>query len=329
MRRFILLLVLVFILGAAIFCGFFLYTPIIINSDLHYILQENTNAHALANDLHKLSSLRYPILFRWLIKIRSDDKKLQAGEYSFPRGSTAIQVLNRIVHGKVLYHSFTIINGWNFYHTVTALENDPIIKHVLTNKSPDKIAKEMQLKHKTPEGLLFPETYYYTLGTTDLEILNRAYQTMRQYMQQQWPRRSKNFSYKRQYTALIIASMVEKETSLKREKPIIAAIILKRLKKWMHLQIDATVIYGLGKHFDGDLTRKKLRSKTPYNTYVHYGLPPTPIAMSGSDSINAVLHPAKTKKMYFVAMKNGKHVFSETLEQHNRNVAKYQLNQKS
>jgi len=325
LRQLVIGLILISVLSVVFFCGYFLYFPIIKN-DLHYVLNTDVDAHAFINDLSRLSNLKFPTLFRWLIRLRGDDKKLQAGEYLFPQGSALHQVLEQTTQGKIIHHTFTIVNGWNFKKTFDALENAPVVKYTLMGKSSKQVAEAMQLKRETPEGLLFPETYDYTYGTTDLQILNRAYKMMQRHLQTLWLKRAKNLPFKKQYTALIIASMVEKEASLKQEKPIIAAIILNRLEMWMHLQIDASVIYGLGTHFDGNLTRKHLRSTTPYNTYMMYGLPPTPIAMPGIDAINAVLHPAKTDLLYYVAKDDGSHVFAKTLAEHNENVAKYRNN---
>lgn len=324
LRQLIIGFLLISILFVVIFCSYFLYVPII-KSDLHYILNTDVDARVFINDLSRLSNLKFSTLFCWLVRIRGDDKKLQAGEYLFPKGSTLYQVLKQAVQGKVVQHKFTIVDGWNFKKIFKVLENAPAVQHTLIGKSEEQVAQAMHLKYETPEGLLFPETYNYTYDTKDLQILNRAYGTMRQYLQKNWPNRSKNLPFKKQYTVLIIASLVEKETGINQEKPMIAAIILNRLKKWMHLQVDASVIYGLGAAYQGKLTRKLLYLSTSYNTYIHYGLPPTPIAMPGIKAINAVLHPAKTDMLYYVAKNDGSHVFSKTLAEHNKNVAKYQL----
>lgn len=323
MRRFFLLLFAVFI-GAIAFVLYFLYTPIV-KEDLYYVVNSDTNARKITQDLHRLTKLKYPTLLRLLIEFHHNDKRLRRGEYFFPRGSNAMQIMNKIIHDKIHYHSFTIVNGYNFSRVFTKLENSPFLKHTLKNKSPEEIAKLMRIEHKTPEGLLFPETYYCTRGETDLQTLNRARKEMLRYLQAKWPQRAKDLPFKTEYTALIVASMIEKEAHIKKEKPIIAGVIEHRLQKWMRLQIDATVIYGMGKKFNGDLTRKDLRTKTSYNTYTNYGLPPTPIAMPGASSIDAALHPTKTDMLYFVAKKDGTHVFSKTLEEHNKNVVKYQL----
>jgi UPF0755 protein len=288
-------------------------------------LKPDTTAYILAHDLQQHADLKYPTLFRILVRLRGEDHKLQAGEYLFLAGSTTLAVLDQVVHGKVMYHAFTIVNGWNYYQVMRAIEKNSAIKHTLLGLNAQAVAKQMHLTFKTPEGLLFPETYYYTRGTTDLAILQRAYQAMQKYLQPAWQNRATRLPYKNSYTALIVASMLEKETSLPQEKPIIAAIILKRLQEWMPLQIDATVIYGMGKDYQGNLTRTDLRKATPYNTYVHYGLPPTPIAMPGASSIQAALHPAVTDKLYFVAKKDGSHVFSKTLAKHRLEVEKYQI----
>ncbi|MGD9153537.1 MAG: endolytic transglycosylase MltG [Gammaproteobacteria bacterium] len=326
MRKFFLLLLAVFII-VVIFCLHFLYSPIV-KKDLYYVVRADTNARKLTNDLYRLTDLKYPALLRLLIEFHRDDKRLRTGEYFFPRGSNIVQIVSKIVNGKIHYHLFTIVNGYNFSRVFARLESSSFLQHTLKDKSPEEVAKLMRLKHKTPEGLLFPETYYCTRGETDLQTLNRAHQEMLRYLQKKWPQRAKDLPFKTQYTALIVASMIEKEAHIKGEKPIIAGIIEHRLQKWMRLQIDATVIYGMGKKFNGGLTRKDLHTKTPYNTYTNYGLPPTPIAMPGRDSIDAALHPAKTDMLYFVAKKDGSHVFSRDLEQHNKNVEKYQLQEK-
>lgn len=292
---------------------------------LTYILKPNTSAIKLSNDLKSEGELSSTTFFRILLRLRHAMPKLQAGEYFFPAGSTPNQAINKMIAGKIVHHSFTIVDGWNIYQVLTAIESDPYVKHTLKGLSLQQIAKRLGMPHQSPEGLLFPDTYFFTLNTPDTDILSRAYQEMKNYLSDQWPKRKSGLPYRSEYQALIVASMVEKETAQVKEMPIIAAIILKRLKIWMHLQIDSTVIYGLEPHFNGDLTLNDLRQKTPYNTYTKYGLPPTPIAMPGALAIHAALHPVKTEYLYYVAKGDGSHQFSTTLAEQNAAVAKYQL----
>lgn len=322
-----LIFIIVLVIIATVAWGILLHTPIIKKNDFHYVLKSGVSARTFANDLHKHAGLKNPFLFRLLIKLSGEGHKLQSGEYFFPKGSTASEVLGMVVDGEVLNYPFIIVNGWNYRGVVKALQKNSSLKKTIAGQSAQAVAKKLGTEYKTPEGLLFPDTYYYVSGATDFAVLQRAYKTMQDYLQKAWQNRASDLPYRNSYKALIVASMIEKETAIKQEKPIIAAVILNRLKKWIPLQIDATVIYGLGENFNGDLTRKDLRHKTPYNTYVNYGLPPTPISMPGRDSIQAALHPAKTDVLYFVAKDDGTHKFSKTLKRHDLAVEKYQLHE--
>jgi len=303
----------------------FLFTPIVVNKPLVYVLKQGISAQTLAEELKDQTQLKYPFLFKMLIKLRQDDPRLQAGEYKFPIGSTPSDILNTIVKGKIFNHTFTIVDGWNYRQMMEQLNTTQGLNHTLKNKSARYVAQAIGIKkYQSPEGLLFPNTYYFTKGQKDVDVLKRAYQAMRNYLADEWPERADHLPYQNFYQALIVASMVEKEASIENERPIVAAIILKRYKTWMHLQIDSTVIYGLGEQFNGKLSKEDLKLKTPYNTYLHYGLPPTPICMPGRSAIDAAFHPAKTKALYFVAKGDGSHVFSDTLEEQNKAVAKYQ-----
>ena len=303
----------------------FLFTPIVTTNPVTYVLEEGTSAQSLATDLHSQANLTHPVLFRILIKLRNDGPRLKAGEYQFQIGSTPSDILNQTVNGKIYYHTFTIVNGWHYLQMMTALNNTSGLKHSLKNKTAKQVARAIGVKrYSTPEGLLLPNTYYFVKGQTDIAVLERAHTAMRDFLANAWPARAKKLPYRNFYQALIVASMIEKEASLPNERPIVAAVILKRYQKWMHLQIDATVIYGLGEKFTGNLSKADLKKKTPYNTYTRYGLPPTPIAMPGKSAIEAALHPATTKALYYVAKGDGSHVFSNTLKEQNAAVLKYQ-----
>lgn len=303
--------------------GYFKQSSIIPNKGMTYLFKPGTSVAQLIRDLESEGQLKSPVYFKLLLRLRHAATKLQAGEYFFPAGSTPDQVINQMVTGKVVRHSFTIIDGWTIYQVLAALRADPDIKQTLTDHSLQQVAKQLKIPHNSPEGLLYPDTYYFTLGTTDTDILSRAYQKMADYLAQEWAKKAAHLPYVSQYQALIVASMIEKETAAPKEMPIISAVILKRLKIWMPLQIDSTVIYGLQPNFSGHLTSNELKKKTPYNTYTNYGLPPTPIAMPDVLAIHAALHPTSTKYLYFVAKGDGSHQFSSTLVEQKKAIATY------
>jgi UPF0755 protein len=321
--RIIIFLFVVVLIFVAWFFADCYFNPIIKSKDFYYIVKPGVHAKSVALDLSQQASLRHPLFFRLMVRLSGDGHKLQSGEYFFRKGSSINDIVKQIANGEIYYHTFMIIEGWNFYQVMDELNNSKLIKHTLNNLSNEEIAKKLGIERKTPEGLLFPDTYYFALGDSDLAILQHAYQEMQDYLQKAWPKRAKDLPCKNSYQALVVASMVEKETAVASEKPLVAAIILRRFKGWIHLQIDATVIYGLEPDFTGNLTKEDLTKKTPYNTYTNYGLPPTPIAMPGAVSIQAALHPATTNMLYFVAKGDGTHAFSATLDQHNTKVAKY------
>lgn len=293
---------------------------------LHYFLLPGTTPRKFIRDLQTQAELRDPTLFLLLLK-QHPGRKIQTGEYFFPGNSSAEQVVNQVLNGKVMRHSFTIIDGWTIYQVINALQQAPVLKHTLINPTPASVAKAMNIPYGTPEGLLFPETYYYTWNTSDITLLNRAYVDMQRFLTEAWAQRDRNTPYGSPYQALIVASMIEKETAQPKEMPMIATVILKRLAAKMLLQIDSTVIYGMLPNYPGKLTHDDLHTKTIYNTYTQLGLPPTPISMPSAMAILATLHPVFTPAWYFVAKGDGTHVFSMTLDQHNQAVNQYQKSQ--
>jgi UPF0755 protein len=325
----ILILIIISIIAFTVKWVRFENRPIILNDGLTYVVEPGTNIVQLASDLEKYGDLKNTFFFELYARLSGAASELKAGEYYLKGNSTPSQVLATLVSGKIVYHPFTLVNGWNIYDVIKVMNQDPDLIHNLKGKTPKEIAKAMHLKYSSPEGLLYPDTYYFTLHTTESSLLNRAYKKMNRYMNTVWPKRARGLPYHNQYQALIVASMVEKESAVVKERPIIADVILKRLKMWMPLQIDSAVIYGLEPHFSGNLTRSDLQRKTPYNTYTRYGLPPTPIAMPGPVAIQAALHPVKTKALYFVAKGDGSHEFSSTLEAQKKAVDRYQLGSKT
>ena len=318
-------LIVFLLLIVCLLCWFYLFQKSAIQQDSYYILKPTSTLQDVANDLHNQINLKNPRLFYLFARLEGADNQLKAGEYFFPKGSTINDILTRLVKGIMFYHQFTIVNGWTLNQVMNALNNNPYLIHQLSHLSDKAVAKTIGCSHPSLEGWLYPSTYRFHKETTDLALLQKAYQAMQEKLNQEWNQRASHLVYQNSYQVLIVASMIEKETSTNAERPMIAAVILKRLKIWMPLQIDSTVIYGLGKHYTGELTHQDLRRDTIYNTYTRYGLPPTPIAMPSLSSIHAALHPADTDSLYFVSKGDGSHQFSTTLKDHDAAIDQYQL----
>jgi UPF0755 protein len=305
----------------------FLDTPIIPASSppLDYSLEPGSSIKTLASDLYRQKRLSHPTFLILLAYQKGLTKKLQAGEYIFPAGIKPLALLQQIVAGDVSYHRFTLIEGWTFKQLMNALNKDPGLVHSLAKLNISQIMDRLNLPAQNPEGLFFPATYHYMKGATDLSILKMAHRAMNDVLLKTWNQRSLNLPYETPYESLIAASLIEKETAQKSERPIIAGVIVRRLEKNMPLQIDASVIYGLGNAYTGKLGIADLRKNTAYNTYTVHGLPPTPIAMPGLASIEAALHPDNTLIIYYVSKGNGTHQFSTTLNEQNKAVKTYQI----
>ena len=253
--------------------------------------------------------------------------RLHAGEYALAPGITPRQLLAKMAADDVVQHRFTIVEGWTFAQLRAALAHDADLKQTLAADADAAIMRELGDADSPPEGWFLPETYSYVKSMSDLDILRRAHLAMRKELDRLWAARAAGLPLQLPYQALALASIVEKETARAEERPQIAGVFLHRLQLGMKLQTDPSVIYGLGAGYDGKLHRRDLDADTPFNTYTRTGLPPTPIALPGAASLGAVLHPATTDALYFVARGDGTHEFSATLEAHNRAVAKYQLHQ--
>lgn len=279
----------------------------------------------LARQLATDGVLEHPYYLIWLARWKGDDRSLKAGQYQFEPGTTPEALLAKLVAGEVIQYGVTLVEGWTFRQMLAALRPAPHLTQTLDGLDPDAIMERLGHAGEDPEGRFFPDTYHYPEGMSDLDLLRRAYDTMAAHLEREWAGRAENLPYDSPYQALIMASIVEKETGAAEERPAIAGVFVRRLQKGMLLQTDPTVIYGLGESFDGNLRRRDLQTDGPYNTYTRAGLPPTPIAMPGLAAIRAALHPDDGKALYFVARGDGTHEFSETLTEHNRAVAKFQL----
>ncbi len=304
----------------------FIESPLQLPEDgVLYHLQPGMTTRVLADDLQKQGYLEEPLYLRLFARWEGMAHRLKAGEYFIPVGTRPKQLLELLVSGKVTRYSQTLIEGWTFRQVLAALAGSSDLEQTLQGRSTEQIMEELGRPGEHPEGRFLPDTYHFPKGTTDLDFLKRAYQAMERKLKQKWDERDPDLPLASPYEVLILASIVEKETGLASERPIIAGVFIRRLRKGMKLQTDPTVIYGLGESFDGNIRRRDLKRDTPYNTYLHKGLTPTPIAMPGSDALDAVVHPAEGDSLFFVAKGDGSHYFSKTLAEHNRAVRKYQL----
>jgi UPF0755 protein len=258
-------------------------------------------------------------------RIRGVAGSLKSGEYELRPGMTPRECLALLVSGKVIQYPLTIPEGWTFKQIMEAVQSHPKLKHMLPDVEAATVMAALGKPGLHPEGWFFPETYLFPADTTDVEFLSRSLTMMEQVLVEEWQRRYPDLPYKAPYEALIMASIIEKETAVPEERAKISGVLVRRLQRGIKLQTDPTVIYAVGEKYDGDITTRHLEIDSPYNTYRHHGLPPTPIAVPGRDSIRAALQPAAGNALYFVAMRDGRHYFSETLEEHNEAVSKYQL----
>lgn len=269
-----------------------------------------------------ISSARY---FVWMARLSDTAHQIRAGEYRIDRSMTARQLLQAMVEGRVQLYALTLVEGWNFRQVMDAVRTSPYLMQTLAGLTDGEVMERLGYADEHPEGRFFPDTYHFPRGLSDVEFLRRAYRQMSDVLAYEWERRSEGLPLRTPDEALVLASIIEKETAVPSERGAIAGVFVRRLQKRMRLQTDPTVIYGMGLDFDGNLRRRDLVTDTPYNTYTRHGLPPTPIAMPGRDSIHAALHPAPGEALYFVARGDGSHHFSATLEEHNRAVRYYQL----
>ncbi len=288
-------------------------------------IQPKSGLKSIANQLVQQGVLTEPWRFIIIAKALHKESYLQAGDYTLNRNVTPYQLLLSLNHGKATQGSVTFIEGRTFSQMRSKLEKNDAVKQTVSVLSESEILKKVGSEYTVAEGLFFPDTYYFDRNTADTVILQRSYDAMKSKLNDAWNKRAAGLPYKNSYQALIMASIVEKETGKAAERPMIAGVFINRMRIGMRLQTDPTVIYGMGAQYKGNIRKKDLIADTPYNTYTRNGLPPTPIAMPGLASIEAALHPASTKALYFVGKGDGSHAFSNSLEEHNRAVVKYQL----
>ena len=290
-----------------------------------HVVKPGTSMYAFAHALYDKGLLPDTSSLVLLAYLRGDARNLKAGEYNFEQGMTPRQLLDQVVAGRVIEYPLALIEGWTFDQFLEAIRGASKVTQTLDGMGHAEIMARLGQADLHPEGQFYPDTYSYSAGTTDLALLHRAFERMQRRLQREWVARTPDLPLRTPYEALILASIVEKETGRANERQLIAGVFINRLRAGMRLQSDPTVIYGLGPSFDGNLRRRDLKHDTPYSTYTRRGLPPTPIAMPGGDALYAVMHPAPTKALYFVSRGDGSHHFSETLQEHNNAVIKYQL----
>jgi len=303
----------------------FLHSPLIPpKTHIDYILPSGASVRVLSDDLYQLGFLSHPRFFILLAYMKNYANHLHAGEYRFEEGTTPLELLKQIYEGRVLWRDMTFVEGTTYEQIINTVEGNPLIEHKLAGLPPLLVLMDLHIPHAYPEGLFFPDTYKYTAGMSDRTILLQAYQLMQKNLDQEWKNRAKNAPYSDSYHALIAASIIEKEAQVDSDRPIIAGVIMRRLKKGMPLQMDPTVIYAMGSDYKPPLRGADLKTQSPYNTYLHQGLPPTPICMPGLPSIHAALHPTPGDVLFFFARGDGTHEFSATYAGQQAAIAKYE-----
>ncbi|MBP8168505.1 MAG: endolytic transglycosylase MltG [Azonexus sp.] len=265
-----------------------------------------------------------PTLLALLARVNKAETGIKAGSYSINQGVTPLQLLEKLTQGQVTMGQMTLVEGWTFKQWRAKLDNHPDLIHETRGLTEAEIIDRLGLQAARLDGWLFSDTYLFDKQSSDLELLARALRSMQGKVASEWAGRAEGLPYKTSHDALVMASIVEKETGREADRTLVAAVFVNRLRKGMLLQTDPSVIYGLGDAFDGNLRKRDLQTDTPYNTYKRPGLPPTPIAMPGLASLRAALHPAASEALYFVARGDGSSEFSRTLDEHNRAVNKFQ-----
>jgi UPF0755 protein len=265
-----------------------------------------------------------PWLLELVARLSGKATRLKAGNYELKPGSSPMALVDQLVRGEFAQEALAVIEGWTFRQMRAAVAAHPALKHDTVHLSDKELLAKVAPGREAAEGLFFPDTYLFAKGSSDLQIYRQAYALMQKRLDEAWRRRQPDLPYKNPYEALVMASIIEKETGQKSERRMIAAVFVNRLKRGMLLQTDPTVIYGMGERFQGNIRKRDLLTDTPYNTYTRPGLPPTPIALPGAESLEAAMAPAPIEALYFVARGNGTSEFSNNLADHNRAVDKYQ-----
>jgi len=299
-------------------------SEIMVAKPLQFSLRQGSSLRSAARQMQDAGVLGSAWQFELLARVLGHAGRIQAGNYEISRSITRFALLTKITSGDRSQDQITLVEGWTFAQLRAALDAHPAIKHDTRGIPESDIVARLRIPYPSAEGWFFPDTYYFANGTSDVAILQRAYRTMQRQLDTLWNARADGLPLENSYQALILASVIEKETGQAGERPMIAAVFVNRLKFGMKLQTDPTVIYGLGAQFDGNLRKRDLLADGPYNTYTRAGLPPTPIALPGLGALTATLNPAPGKALYFVSRGDGTSHFSNSLAEHERAVTKYQ-----
>lgn len=300
-------------------------TAATVPQEITYDLQRGTSFLGMLHQLEQLGVIESVWKLRLYARFNDEVHDIKSGEYRLMPGESYDDLLQKFSQGNVIQRQVTLVEGHRLSDYLLVLASSDELQHELGEKSYGDIAELLGIKGANPEGWFFPDTYSFTKGTSDLDILKRSYQRMQSVLEEEWQSKSENLPIKSPYEALILASIVEKETGAPEERGQIAGVFTRRLEKGMRLQTDPTVIYGMGDAYKGNIRRSDLNRMTPYNTYRIQGLPPTPIANPGREAIHASLNPEAGNTLYFVAKGDGRHYFSANLSEHNKAVRQYQL----
>jgi UPF0755 protein len=318
------IIVLVVVLAA----GFFYWSqqPIIkAGSDtIPFTVTAGSGVRGAAQEVAKSGVPVQPLMLEALARISGKASRIKAGSYELEAGMSPQRLIEQLVRGEFAQHSLVVIEGWTFRQMRQAIAENAALKHDTVNLTDAELLAKISTDYQQPEGLFFPDTYLFAKGASDLQIYKRAHALMQKKLEEGWANRAPDLPYKAPYEALVMASIVEKETGQKADRDLIAGVFVNRLRKGMLLQTDPTVIYGMGERYRGNIRKRDLQTDTPYNTYTRPGLPPTPIALPGAAALAAALNPARTDALYFVARGDGTSHFSGSLNEHNQAVNKYQ-----
>lgn len=321
----LLALIILLVLLATAGGSYYAYRPLPLPAiPFEFSLKQGSSLKGMAQDMQQAGLLEQDWAFVWLARLLGKSGQLKAGKYALNHPVSPLELLEMLDKGLVVQGQVSVIEGWTFRQMRAALNASPDVAHDTLNLTDAEILQRIGATESHPEGLFFPDTYNFASGSSDLAIIKSAYQAMQQRLQEAWASRDADLPLQTPYQALILASIVEKETGTPGDRAMIAGVFVNRLRKGMLLQTDPTVIYGLGDKFDGNLRKRDLLADTAYNTYMRGGLTPTPIALPGMAALQATLHPAKTDALYFVARGDGSSQFSSSLTAHNRAVNQYQ-----
>lgn len=330
MRKFLIRFIVVFglaVLGLGGWLMHYATTPMFapgVAYPLAFSIERGASLKAASLDMRAARALRLPWAFVLIARLRGLAGDIKAGSYALDGPVTPLDLLRKVTAGETVLGKLTVVEGWSFAEMRHVLDTHPGLRHDSAGLSDQDLLKAIGSSEPHAEGWFFPDTYFFDAGSSDLALYRRAHAAMKALLEAQWLPRAGGLPYRTPYEALIMASIIEKETGTPEERPLIASVFVNRLRIGMRLQTDPTVIYGLGEKFDGNLRKIDLLNDTPYNTYTRAGLPPTPIALPGAASLRAALNPDKSRALYFVAKGNGRHEFSDNLDAHNRAVARYQ-----